>query len=184
VAPDSGGNSRRSLRSAHLFSAAQPAGSSEISQPGRKRLDYGELAREEREKLASHKISAVQAVMNKRVWHLGLIGFTLNIGMYAISFWMPQLVKSVSSGYSNSFIGLLVMIPHLVALPVMVLISRSSDRKQERRYHAAIPAMAAGIALASLGATQSMFPTIVLLSFAALGIYSVYGPLYSLPPIS
>lgn len=141
----------------------------------------GELAREEREKLASHKISAVQAVMNKRVWHLGLIGFTLNIGMYAISFWMPQLVKSVSSGYSNSLIGLLVMIPHLVGLPVMVLMSRSSDRKQERRYHAAIPAIAAGIALASLSATQSMFPTIVLLSFAALGIYSVYGPLYSLP---
>jgi ACS family tartrate transporter-like MFS transporter len=119
--------------------------------------------------------------MNKRVWHLGLIGFTLNIGMYAISFWMPQLVKSVSSGYSNSLIGLLVMIPHLVGLPVMVLMSRSSDRKQERRYHAAIPAIAAGIALASLGAAQSMFPTIVLLSFAALGIYSVYGPLYSLP---
>jgi len=146
-----------------------------------KDLITGELAREEREKLASHKISAVQAVMNKRVWHLGLIGFTLNIGMYAISFWMPQLVKSVSRGYSNSLIGLLVMIPHLVGLPVMVLISRSSDRKQERRYHAAIPAIAAGIALASLGATQSMFPTIVLLSFAALGIYSVYGPLYSLP---
>ena len=141
----------------------------------------GELAREEREKLASHKISAVQAVMNKRVWHLGLIGFTLNIGMYAISFWMPQLVKSVSSGYSNSLIGLLVMIPHLVGLPVMILMSRSSDRKQERRYHAAIPAITAGIALASLGATQSLFPTIVLLSFAALGIYSVYGPLYSLP---
>ena len=141
----------------------------------------GELAREEREKLASHKISAVQAVMNKRVWHLGLIGFTLNIGMYTMSFWMPQLVKSVSSGYSNSLIGLLVMIPHLVGLPVMVLMSRSSDRKQERRYHAAIPAIAAGIALASLGAAQSMFPTIVLLSFAALGIYSVYGPLYSLP---
>ena len=141
----------------------------------------GELAREEREKLASHKISAVQAVMNKRVWHLGLIGFTLNIGMYTMSFWMPQLVKSVSGGYSNSLIGLLVMIPHLVGLPVMVLMSRSSDRKQERRYHAAIPAIAAGIALASLGAAQSMFPTIVLLSFAALGIYSVYGPLYSLP---
>jgi len=141
----------------------------------------GELAREEREKLASHKISAVQAVMNKRVWHLGLIGFTLNIGMYTMSFWMPQLVKAVSGGYSNSLIGLLVMIPHLVGLPVMVLMSRSSDRKQERRYHAAIPAIAAGIALASLGAAQSMFPTIVLLSFAALGIYSVYGPLYSLP---
>jgi sugar phosphate permease len=140
-----------------------------------------ELAREEREKLASHRISAVQALLNKRVWHLGLIGFTLNIGMYTMNFWMPQLVKSLSSGYSNSLIGLLVMIPHLVGLPVMVMVSRSSDRKQERRFHAAIPAIAAGIALASLGATHSIFPTIVLLSVTALGIYSVYGPLYSLP---
>jgi sugar phosphate permease len=140
-----------------------------------------ELAREEREKLASHKISAVQALMNRRVWHLGLIGFTLNTGMYSMNFWMPQLVKSLSSGISNSLIGLLVMIPHLVGLPVMVMVSRSSDRKHERRYHAAIPAIAAGIALASLGATHSIFPTILLLSFAALGIYSVYGPFYCLP---
>ncbi len=140
-----------------------------------------ELAREEQDKLANHKISALQALMNRRVWHLGLIGFTLNIGMYGMIYWMPQLVKSLSSGTSNSLIGILVMIPHLVGLPVMVMVSRSSDRKQERRYHAAIPAIAAGIALASLGATHSIFPTILLLSFAALGIYSVYGPFYSLP---
>jgi MFS transporter, ACS family, tartrate transporter len=140
-----------------------------------------ELAREEGEKLASHNISAVKALMNKRVWHLGLIGFTLNIGMYTLNFWMPQLVKSLSSEVSNSLIGVLVMIPHLVGLLVMVMVSRSSDRKQERRFHAAIPAIAAGIALASLGATHSIFPTILLLSLAALGIYSVYGPFYSLP---
>jgi ACS family tartrate transporter-like MFS transporter len=140
-----------------------------------------ELAREEQEKQASHKISAVQALMNKRVWHLGLIGFTLNTGMYGMNFWMPQLVKSLSSKISNSLIGVLVMIPHLVGLPVMVMVSRSSDRKQERRFHAAIPAIAAGIALASLGATHSVFPTILLLTFAALGIYSMYGPFYSLP---
>jgi MFS transporter, ACS family, tartrate transporter len=140
-----------------------------------------ELAREEGEKLASHNISAMKALMNKRVWHLGLIGFTLNIGMYTLNFWMPQLVKSLSSEVSNSLIGVLVMIPHLVGLLVMVRVSRSSDRKQERRFHAAIPAIAAGIALASLGATHSIFPTILLLSLAALGIYSVYGPFYSLP---
>src|SRR6266849_1883974 len=140
-----------------------------------------ELAREGREKLASHNISAGKALLNKRVWHLGFIGFTLNTGMYSMNFWMPQLVKSLSSGISYSLIGLLAMIPHLVGLPVMVMVSRSSDRKQERRFHAAIPAIVAGIALASLGATQSIFPTIVLLSFAALGIYSVYGPFYSLP---
>ena len=140
-----------------------------------------ELAREGREKLASHNISAGKALLNKRVWHLGLIGFTLNTGMYSMNFWMPQLVKSLANGISNSLIGLLVMIPHLVGLPVMVMVSRSSDRKQERRFHAAIPAITAGIALASLGATHSVFLTILLLSFAALGIYSVYGPFYSLP---
>jgi ACS family tartrate transporter-like MFS transporter len=32
-----------------------------------------------------------------------------------------------------------------------------------------------------LWTTHSVFPTVVLLSFAALGIYSVYGPFYSLP---
>jgi len=140
-----------------------------------------ELASAEREKLASHKISAVQALMNRRIWHLGLIGFTLNTAMYGMNYWMPQLVKSLSSGISNSLIGLLLMTPHLVGLPVMVMVSRSSDRKQERRFHAAIPAIFAGIALASLWATHSVFTTILLLSVAALGIYSVYGPFYSLP---
>ncbi len=140
-----------------------------------------ELAREKEEKLARHNISAGQALMNKRIWHLGLIGFTLNTAMYGMNFWMPQLVKSLSSGISNSQIGLVLMIPHLVGLPVMVMVSRSSDRKQERRFHAAIPAIVSGIALASLGITHAVLPTILLLTFAALGIYSMYGPFYSLP---
>jgi MFS transporter, ACS family, tartrate transporter len=140
-----------------------------------------ELASEEHEKLTSHRISAVQALMNRRIWHLGMVGFTLNTGMYTLNYWMPQLVKSLTNGYSNSLLGLLVMVPHLVGLSIMVLVSRSSDRKRERRFHAAIPAIAAGIALVSLGTTHSIFATVLFLSIAALGIYSVYGPFYSLP---
>ena len=140
-----------------------------------------ELAREEKEKLESHNISAAGALWNKRVWHLGFVGFTLNTAMYSMNFWMPQLVKSLSSGVSNSVIGVLVMIPHLVGLPVMVMISRSSDRKGERRFHAAIPAILAGCALASLGFSHSIYTAIAILTVAALGIYSVYGPFYCLP---
>src|SRR5260370_1203209 len=103
-----------------------------------------ELASEVRAEQASHKLSAVPALVNWRIWHLGLIGFTLNTGMYSMNFWMPPLVKSLTSGVSNSWIGLLVMIPHLVGLPVMVMVSRSSDRKRERRFHAAGAAIAAG----------------------------------------
>jgi MFS family permease len=140
-----------------------------------------ELDQEERQKRGTHKISAVGALTNGRVWHLACIGFTLNIGMYSLSFWMPQFVKSLSSLYSNTTIGFLVMIPYFVGLLTMVLVSRSSDRKMERKYHAAIPAVIAGIALVSLGETHSAFSSIFFLCFAALGIYSVYGPFWSLP---
>src|SRR5215471_8318860 len=73
------------------------------------------------------------------------------------------------------------MVPHVAGLVAMVLVSRSSDRKLERRFHVAIPALIAGIALLSLGSSGSAFSAIALLSFATLGIYSVYGPFYSLP---
>jgi ACS family tartrate transporter-like MFS transporter len=75
----------------------------------------------------------------------------------------------------------MVMIPHVAGLIGMVLISRSSDRKMERRLHAAIPATFAGAALVSLGATHSVALTIALLAIAAAGMYSVYGPTFSLP---
>jgi ACS family tartrate transporter-like MFS transporter len=94
---------------------------------------------------------------------------------------MPQFVKSLSSLYSNTTIGFLVMIPYLVGLLAMVLVSRNSDRTMERKYHAAIPALIAGIALVSLGGAHSAFSSIFFLCFASLGIYSVYGPLWSLP---
>lgn len=141
---------------------------------------HEELQREEQQRQATQPISATRALANVRVWHLACIGFTLNIAIYTLSFWLPQLVKSLSSGYSNSVVGLLVMIPYLVGLLAMVLVSRSSDRKMERKYHAAIPAIVAGIAFLSLGGTHSVFSAIVFFCFAALG-YSVYGPLYSLP---
>jgi ACS family tartrate transporter-like MFS transporter len=140
-----------------------------------------ELRREEEQKQKAHAISATQAMGDRRVWHLAFIGLMVNIGMYTISFWMPQEVKALSSLYSNSTVGMLVMIPHLAGLAAMVWVSRSSDRNQERKYHAAIPAIVAGIALMSLGATRSPFLSIALLSVVAAGIYSVYGPLYSLP---
>jgi ACS family tartrate transporter-like MFS transporter len=76
---------------------------------------------------------------------------------------------------------LLVTIPYLAGLLAMVLISRSSDRRMERKYHAAIPAIIAGIALVSLGINHSALFSIFLLSFASIGIFSVYGPYWSIP---
>jgi ACS family tartrate transporter-like MFS transporter len=140
-----------------------------------------ELKREELHKLQSHQMSAVQALTNRRVWQLGLTALAWDIGLYWMSFWMPQVLKSLSSSYSNTLVGFLVVIPQLVGLVGMVLVSRSSDRSLERRFHTAIPAIVGGTALLMLTMTHSPTASIVLLSLMAAGIYSFIAPFFTLP---
>jgi MFS transporter, ACS family, tartrate transporter len=140
-----------------------------------------ELGREEHQKLEEHQYSVFQVLAGGRVWHLVLIYVGMMIGQYALTSWAPQLVRSLSARYSNSMIGLLVGIPYLAGLAAMILVSRSSDRKLERRYHAAIPALTGGLALLLLGTTRSPFYSVILLTFLAIGIYSFYGPFWALP---
>jgi MFS family permease len=103
------------------------------------------------------------------------------IGGYTMAFWMPQMVKALSSEYSNSFVGAVVMIPYLAALVAMILISRSSDRRMERRYHLAISLVVGGIAFLSLTGIHSPAVTVVLLSFLAIGYSSSLSPFWALP---
>ena len=141
----------------------------------------GELGREEQQKLEERRYSALQALASGRVWHLVWTYFGIMMGNYALQSWAPQLVKSLSRGYSNSMIGLLVTIPNLVGLAAMILVSHSSDRRLERRYHVAIPAIVAGTALVLLGTDRSPFYSVALLCLLAAGIYSSFGPFWALP---
>jgi ACS family tartrate transporter-like MFS transporter len=63
-----------------------------------------ELRREELQKLEQHQYSALQALANGRVWHLAVAYFGMMIGNYALQSWTPQLVRSLSSLYSNETI--------------------------------------------------------------------------------
>jgi MFS transporter, ACS family, tartrate transporter len=140
-----------------------------------------ELKREEEDKRRTHSVSATQALVHSRVWHLACIAFALGTALYIASFWLPQIVKALSTRYSNTAVGLLVMVPNVVGLAFMIVISRSSDRRQERRWHATIPACAGGIACLLFGATHSAFLSIALLCLIAVGIYGAAGPFWALP---
>jgi len=140
-----------------------------------------ELQREEEQKRGAHPVSALQALGHGRVWHLAGTYFALMIGLYSMSFWMPQTVKALSGRYSNSVVGVLVMVPYLAGLLGMLLVSWSSDRRGERRYHTAIPVVAGGLALTLLGTTRSPFFSMVLLALVIVGIYSFLGPFWSMP---
>lgn len=140
-----------------------------------------ELEREDATKSAAHKISTFQVFANLRVWQLCAIGFLVNMGIYTLTFWAPQIVKAYGHLTSNSRVGLLLVIPHLVGLAVMVFVSRSSDRRGERRWHAGIPAAIAGVAFLALSVTHSLPWALAFLSMAALGMYSFYGPYFAMP---
>jgi MFS transporter, ACS family, tartrate transporter len=140
-----------------------------------------ELAAEARRKTGEHAVSPWRALSHPRVWQLAAVLFTFDIGLYGMSFYMPQTIKALATGYSNTALGLLVMLPHLAGLGAMILVSRSSERRRERRYHAAIPLLFGGIALLLLGTTGSRFLSIALWSVAAMGIYSCVGPYFAIP---
>jgi ACS family tartrate transporter-like MFS transporter len=137
-----------------------------------------ELARDR--KTAEH-LSAVEALHNRRVWHLAVIGFTHAVATYSISFWLPQLMKSLLGAQSNTVVGFLLILPYLVALIGMMVVSRHSDRTLERRYHVAACAVVAGMALIALGTTHYIFLSVALLSIAALGTFSMLPVFFALP---
>ena len=142
-----------------------------------------EVAHEEQVKLTRNRISVVQTLRDRRVWHLAAILFPANIGLYAITFWMPQLIKAVSNQSSNTAVGIFVMVPYSVALVAMIFVGRSSDKRYERFYHAAIPLVVGGISFTLLAAMSgtSMFLTVALWCVLASCIESAWSPIWSLP---
>ena len=139
--------------------------------PEEKAWIAGQLDREERLRLCAQgpAISVKQTLVNPRVWHLACIGFAHGFATYTFSFWLPQVMKSVLGGRSNTVVGFAVMVPNLLAFVAMILVSRHSDRTLERRYHMAALGALGGIALLLLGAPRSPFVSLVLFSAVAVG---------------
>jgi D-galactonate transporter len=94
------------------------------------------------------------ALRSGRIYALALVWFTFICGVYAISFWLPALIRGagVNDAYS---IGMLSAIPYGVAALTMVLVSRHSDRTRERRWHTAGCALIGAAALSAIAGTGS-----------------------------
>jgi ACS family tartrate transporter-like MFS transporter len=165
---------------AYFLLPTQPAEATFLT-PEEKTWISQELEREDRQKLAAQRISVARTLLNPRVWHLACIGFGHGFATYTFSFWLPQILKSVSGGESNTVVGFLVMIPNFIGLIAMILVSRHSDRTLERRYHMAASVALAGIAMLLLGTPHSAFFTVVLFSAVAIGAYSFLPVFFSMP---
>lgn len=140
-----------------------------------------QLEQEERQKLEARTISVARTLVHPRVWLLACIGFGHGFAAYTFSFWLPQILKSVLSDQSNTVVGFLVVIPNLLGLLAMIMVSRHSDRRLERRHHMAMSVALAGIAMLLLGFPRSPFFSVALFAVVAVGAYSFLPIFFSVP---
>ncbi|WP_240074490.1 MFS transporter [Cupriavidus taiwanensis] len=126
-----------------------------------------------------HSLGAVFS--DRRVWWMCLIYFCFVTGQYALTFWMPTLVKA-SGVTGNLKIGLLSAIPFICAIVVMNILGHSADARQERRWHLIVPALmgAVGFAIAA-SFTNNTTVSIAALSLAAAGVLTCAPLFWSLP---
>ncbi|MEB6336111.1 MFS transporter [Serratia rhizosphaerae] len=144
-----------------------------------KRLVRADLDADDQHKHQHGTIAAF--ISDRRLWLLALIYFCVVMGQYALTFWLPTLVRN--AGIREPLqIGLLSSLPYLCAIVAMILAGRSGDRHRERRWHLAIPMLAGAAAL--LLATQFghyVALSVAFLCLAAAGILSASSLFWMLP---
>jgi ACS family tartrate transporter-like MFS transporter len=79
-------------------------------------------------------------------------------------------------GFSSLATGYLIVIPYLAAAIVMILWGRSSDLRNERIWHIAIPAFVAAGGFAVASASTSSTLSLIALSCVAVGIFASLAP--------
>jgi ACS family tartrate transporter-like MFS transporter len=125
-------------------------------------------------------VSVRHALLHPTVWRLSLLSFTLQVGLYSVSFWLPQIVKSFS-GFDNVTVAIVSAIPYVVAGGAMVMVGGHSDRSRERCLHIGGAALIGAIGIATTAYVDSPVPGLIALSVAAAGIFSSFPVFWSLP---
>jgi ACS family tartrate transporter-like MFS transporter len=121
------------------------------------------------------------------LWWLGALWLVINLVGYGQLLWLPQLIKG-ASGIGDFVVGLLSIVPPLVAAVAMVRVAARSDRTGERRRYVAGACLvsAAGFLTTAVTVRSPLLATAAL-SIVAIGIAASFGPFWSfattaLPP--
>jgi sugar phosphate permease len=117
-----------------------------------------------------------------RVYVLALAYFCIIAAIYAISFWLPSIIKA--QGVTTlTRLGWYAAIPYVAAAFGMYYMGRRSDRLGERRFHCAIPALFGCLMLAaSTFADGHLYVSLVLLTLATTSLWMAYTVFWAIPP--
>jgi MFS transporter, ACS family, tartrate transporter len=139
-----------------------------------------ELERESRSKQGA-RTSLWRLFQNRDVILLTAVYFLGACAQYGFSFWLPKMIQRLL-GFSSFEVAMIAALPFLASWPVMLLLSWSSDRTGERRWHtaAAYLALAAGLA-GGIWSGRSVPLGILMFSLAGIGISARLPAFWALP---
>ncbi|MDB5707322.1 MAG: hypothetical protein JWN66_4438 [Sphingomonas bacterium] len=126
-------------------------------------------------------LGTLAAITHPKVLYLAIIYFAYQCGSLGVGYWLPQIVKSLSTEASTFEVGLIATTPYVVATIGMVLWSRHSDVKRERYLHTAVPLLAASLALGAIGLATNTAVAVGLITVALTGLYAFKAPFWALP---
>ena len=116
--------------------------------------------------------SVLDFMKDGRIWFLSLIYFCVIMGLYAVSFWVPSIIKA--SGVTDIYrIGLLSAIPYSCAIAAIVITGFTADRTKLRRLH-----VCASLILGAIGLSLSVYVSknpALSLAFLSLGTAGALG---------
>jgi MFS family permease len=132
------------------------------------RLSITQKLREE-SLVRAQKMNVWQALRSRAVLLLALAAFFSYFTLYSFVFWFPTVLKRR--------VGLLGAVPYLVAFIAMQVNGWLSDRRQERRWHCAVPLFIGAIAL--LGLLRPPHSLSLLLGlFTLVYVSAIYLPVF------
>lgn len=130
-------------------------------------------------KAAIARHSIWRGLADPRVLALALIYFGTSAGLYTLSIWAPQIIKSF--GLSTMQVGFLNAVPPTIAVIAMVLWARHSDKTNERTWHVVIACVVAAAGLTLAGSAGSVMAVVAALALVNIGISAAKPPLWAMP---
>ena len=142
----------------------------------------GRLAEERAAKSHAERMSIGQALCHPAVIVLTAALFSTYVGGYAFWFWFPTILQRLTGWTDVRLIGWVGAIPFAFATVALLVAGWSSDRMRERRWHFAVPQLAAAVALAAwFFLPHSNALLVVLCTVVASGTIAYFPAFFTLP---
>jgi ACS family tartrate transporter-like MFS transporter len=128
------------------------------------------------------RMSVAQALRHPAVLVLTAALFCTYTGGYAFWFWFPTMLQRLTGWTDVHLIGWVGAIPFAVATLALLFVGWSSDRMAERRWHFAVPQLAAAAALAAwFLLPHSNALLVVICSIIGSGTIAYFPAFFTLP---